>query len=446
MTLLLGSRPVQAVHVGDKLATAVYLPRQEYVSELVRNLLVHPSFEVATDSAPVRTNAAVCPRATAYGTAGGIRWQSDRLPALGAYSLLTGTEGPSGTDLTTATRLTVTTAGTGLGFNLSGDVDATSPGGLPMAAAAGEVWTISCWVRYAGTGVSHAVAISTRAAIDSATWAEAATVHAHSVCPSGQWVRLSATVTIPAQATALAVTVLCAEETLAVGDTVDGTGLLAERTPMLGSYFDGAVQASPDPDLTTAWSGPVGASSSTLRGTRLVGVSTAYPDRALTFRSGAWAVAGDFSARVVPVSATVNASYAELALTGLTAGVTYTVVGTIRLAAALAGQLHPASRGLWVTGGGDPGVTYSQTAPNAAGEHEVRGTFTATDASHGLRLMNGASLGNGDVWWDGVALVEGSYAGRAFDGDSPLAAWDGVRHGSASHGLADPALLAAKVL
>jgi hypothetical protein len=58
---------------------------------------------------------------------------------------------------------------------------------------------------------------------------------------------------------------------IAVGDTRDVTGALLEASPVLGDYFDG--DTSPDPDLTPAWTGPVGASTSTLSGRLVARVS-----------------------------------------------------------------------------------------------------------------------------------------------------------------------------
>jgi hypothetical protein len=50
---------------------------------------------------------------------------------------------------------------------------------------------------------------------------------------------------------------------LQVGDTLDATGLLVEKSSVLGPYFDGSY--SPDPDLTPSWTGTPNESASVLK-------------------------------------------------------------------------------------------------------------------------------------------------------------------------------------
>jgi hypothetical protein len=60
-------------------------------------------------------------------------------------------------------------------------------------------------------------------------------------------------------------------------------------------------------------------------------------------------------------------------------------------------------------------------ATNTAGSQTLTHTFTVNSAATWatVRLYNGASSGNGDVWWDDVVMVEGPYTGGYFDGSKP---------------------------
>ena len=44
---------------------------------------------------------------------------------------------------------------------------------------------------------------------------------------------------------------------------------------------------------------------------------------------------------------------------------------------------------------------------------------TTIDVAGTLSLYNGASQGNGDVWWDDLLIIEGTYTGPYFDGSTP---------------------------
>lgn len=141
-----------------------------------------------------------------------------------------------------------------------------------------------------------------------------------------------------------------------------------------------------------------------------------------------WSVRGNFSARITPTG-TQNDTRLSLGgdsggmRLGMQAGKTYTVIGTCRLAAPQ-NTAGIRDRARTITAFYHVGSTYVETrsaqAPNVAGETELRVTFTIpADANEAfVRLYNGATLGNGDVWWDAVAVIEGEYTGPAFDGGS----------------------------
>lgn len=158
-----------------------------------------------------------------------------------------------------------------------------------------------------------------------------------------------------------------------------------------------------------------------------------------------WAATGTRSLQIAAPAAAAN-GYVLLAgavggMTGkgvtFVAGQTYTLMARIRLAAAQTGALYTSARQFSVYT--SAGAFHSDQAPNAAGEYDLRLTFTVppTATSCYVLLWNGAATGGGDVWWDNAALVAGLYDGLYFDGDrSPTArltpSWTGTVNASPS--------------
>lgn len=130
-----------------------------------------------------------------------------------------------------------------------------------------------------------------------------------------------------------------------------------------------------------------------------------------------WAQNGSASLRITPTAAT-NDTFANIGgdlgglRLGMEAGKTYTASGTIRLAGAQTGTLGGVARRLtaWYTVAGVHTSVLSAPASNAAGVTRLSVTFSipANATAAWLRLYNGASVGNGDVWWDSIMLTEGS--------------------------------------
>lgn len=225
----------------------------------------------------------------------------------------------------------------------------------------------------------------------------------------------------------------------AVGNTLDMDAVMVESTTVVGTYFDGSTAATSDFSYT--WAGTAHASQSTLRGMTPTGINQA--GSGVGIQSTDWAASGTSSVRVISKYAgldsytTVGGDAGAFRL-GMQPGKTYTIMAKVRLAAPLTGALQPNRWGrpvVFILGG-----SYSEfptNAPtNAIGVYEVRKTFTipanATEAF--IRLYNGTSTGNGDVWYDNVMLVEGEYTGDYIDGSKPFAKWDGVAGASLSVG------------
>lgn len=180
----------------------------------------------------------------------------------------------------------------------------------------------------------------------------------------------------------------------------------------------------------------------------LASSTAGYVGRQATIsRSTDWSASGAGSLQVTPSDAVNTDSHASIeedagALRlGMQPGKTYTAVGTIRLAAMQTGTPSDRARTLVVFTKNPSGYQENRSAqaPNAAGATQLRVTFTvppdATEAF--VRLYNGTAQGGGDVWWDGLMLVEGTYAGAYFDGDTPDTAqtdyaWTGTAHASMS--------------
>jgi hypothetical protein len=178
-------------------------------------------------------------------------------------------------------------------------------------------------------------------------------------------------------------------------------------------YFDGSTSAAGD--FTYAWSGTAHASTSVQRG---VGVTGVIPGSSQGISSSEWASTGSKAVRIIPTSSTSNSSQVTIGV-NTEAGKTYTVMAKIRLGAALTGSLWSLARRVLVYDNPIANLlAQSAQASNAAGETVLSTTFTATTAVSNIRLTNGASAGNGDVWWDDFIVVEGEYDGEYFDGNT----------------------------
>lgn len=179
-----------------------------------------------------------------------------------------------------------------------------------------------------------------------------------------------------------------------------------------------------DADFSTRWQGNANVSPSELTGIAVAGLSTA---NAYAVQSTRWTKAGSKSARIIPSHPT-NTAYAEIAPFPMTVSGTYTGIVTMHLEA----PLSPAPGGVRTRTvnllGGN--TTYSNAAPNAAGDTELRVTGSITNANGRMIFFHDGVLGSGDIWVDLATLVAGTYTGPAFTGDSPGAAWDGAPNAS----------------
>lgn len=217
--------------------------------------------------AVVRRNLSTNPRATAFAPANSadLRWSNDRWSGRGTFSLVTsasdGPLTPSGM-ISTYARFTLNVAESGTyGFHHGGNPEAPVVG-AGLAVTPGETITVSSYIRR--TGDSGNARLSIRFLDGSGGLGTPVHFDVPSVA-SGVWTRVSGTVVVPAGATRLvASSVVNASVS---GTTVDGTGLLVERSGSLGDYFDGETR---DGDLRIGqkvydWEGAANASTSIQR-------------------------------------------------------------------------------------------------------------------------------------------------------------------------------------
>lgn len=203
---------------------------------------------------------------------------------------------------------------------------------------------------------------------------------------------------------------------------------LVEKGATAGDYYEGQG------DYTYAWSGTANASHSQQQAPSVTAI--VQSSTAVVTKSSLWTSSGSSSARVTPLAGSID-TRADLSATGFTSlvtGKTYTLSATCRVASVQTGTIDSRARKI---------VTYhsntshaSAQAPNVVGSTRLSVTFKVTDATAytSLRLYNGASAGNGDIWWDDVMLIEGSNDVPYVDGSKPFAKWEGSAHASTSIG------------
>lgn len=227
----------------------------------------HGSVSTVTPTG-ARVNLAAYPNGVAYAatTSPELGWRSDRSTTAGTYSLLTGLTGtPFG--VTTAARYTLNDATTlnNRGFNLGLNPDATSANagapGYPVTP--GHSLNVSALLRFTGAATPVEGRIAVRFANAAGVWLGAALYGQRVAIASGSWVRVTHRVTVPDGAAVMGAMANVVATGGALGDTLDGTGLLVERARTLESYFDGGMPDNQVYDYS--WNGTANASPSTLR-------------------------------------------------------------------------------------------------------------------------------------------------------------------------------------
>lgn len=304
----------------------------------------------------------------------------------------------------------------------------------------GETWTLSLTARASVDGLGgNGIAMGVVAANNTAFLHGASQV----LNLTTQEQRYSFTITIPAASpnTGQIMSPRVGWITTAgvIGDWIEISEVLLEKTseslpffdgghplgPQYGGAWLGSTDASPsylyDIDLTTAWSGTAHASPSALQGVGVTGVLALSNLDIAAVSTESWAAHGDRSVRLIPKSSVANNNSAAVLqiVSGTPGNTTYTATAKMRIDKPQTGTLDPLARTLFLSMGAN---TYASTpAPNVPGVHEVTVTGTTPPAGGTIYAMavNGATVGNGDIWIDELMFTKGPYDGPYFDGNTP---------------------------
>ena len=360
---------------------------------------------------------------TVVGAQVGSQWFGSN--GVGTRAHVTGaSDGPDGG--TEYDRKTWTTAPTN---SIGGDIAyrfGASNAGAPIVA--GQTYTWSSWWRRSWNSTLNANQLRW-------TWYDATGAQVGSVPfvnfaspAAGVWQQVSTTQTAPAGAVAMSVVHYVTETSpmLNPGITLDSGKYLFEQAASAQPYFDGngtgapagqsatwagtangSVSYSYDPEMSVSWSGTVNSSASNLTSDRPASVYELTGNTALS-RSARWASSGTRSCRVIPLGSSTS-TYVQLSpndLSILTPGRTYTVQAVCHVESPLAGTPNANARKIVFTSSvGSP--LSSAAAPNVAGSYLLSFTFTVPQSATWatVQLWNGASAGNGDIWWDDVVIL-----------------------------------------
>ena len=307
------------------------------------------------------------------------------------------------------------------------------------SVVAGKSYTLSTYARRGPTAVNWLARLY---------WYDSGNVLLGSSTPTvftavgTDWTRLSHTATAPTGA----VTAMCyflAEGTVPAGVDTWFDSVVFENSSVLGGYIDGSSFNSGD--YTYAWTGVAHDSPSVRYGKAINGSLRVGGLLKGAIQSSNWQSSGKFSARLIPNGTSISPeSYISdsLSTSELKPGGTYTALATVRLTAPLTGTLRSESRAIQVRGNSGSVIAQSASAPNLAGVYPLRLTFTipTKTTSPNIRLYHGGTEGSGDVWWDNFAIIEGTYTGPYFNGDSApdvdyVYRWSGLPHASSSIGI-----------
>lgn len=187
---------------------------------------------------------------------------------------------------------------------------------------------------------------------------------------------------------------------------------LNQPNTMPGGYFDAStrpVEETPEMGLTV---GAHGSGGSVLEGIQPAGIT---PANCFAIQADEFAQEGGKSLRLIP---NASVSDSSVILTGAWPA-ELTALATVHLKAPQTGGLFNRARGVYATAPDN----FTQAA-NLPGSHEVR-LHQIGAGLQGVHLYNGASLGNGDVYWTLPAIMAGKYDDDSFSGGSSGAISDG---------------------
>lgn len=388
----------------------------------VRNLFTNPGAEGVGAASVVRTNLATNPTPTATAQQG---WGTNGWGAggVGTYTFVSGA-GRLGGYAGVQSWSTIATSGGASNF-----FGRTANNDIPVTA--GTVYSFGLWLLTNQTTTNAAITVTFMDV--NGTTLGTINQSPNFTATAGTWLNLSLTnLTAPANAVRAQVAGrITSLAGLANGLTLTVDEILAEAaTSLMGGYFDGSTAAAGD--FTYAWTGAANASTSTQKALPSSSVSM---QNCFVVSSTDWAANGSKSFRVIPGPTPTTDTSCNLPIA--LQNKTYTLMATCRVKTPQTGTpdaLRARRIQLYYTG---VGPSQSAQVPNVPGVYPLSVTFTVTDSTqyNSLRLYNGASAGNGDIWWDNVMLVEGAYTGDFINpGITPFSKWDGTANASTSVG------------
>jgi len=307
---------------------------------------------------------------------------------------------------------------------------------------AGEYYSFSAWIKL--TSVVPSLTGVMRWKDSAGTFISEQQSNVSASLIVGQWVRVSMTGIAPANTSKVSIMWRIYMTHTPTVYYVDGVNLV--QLPYDVPHFDGSTSAAGD--ISYAWVGQANNSASIMRGTGVAGLGQMSSGPAI--QSSEWSASGTKSIRIFSnyrgfdTYTTLGGDGATGVMRlGMQAGMTYTLVWKTRLSKTLTNIGTQTRWGRPVFFATNPQGLYIETplgtAPtNAPGVYPNRDTFTvpATATQTFIRLYNGTSGGdNGEIWYDDLMLVEGTYQGDFLNPDqNAFVKWDGTAHASTSVG------------
>lgn len=315
---------------------------------------------------------------------------------------------------------TSASSNTGSGFIHTANYSTTGTftSGLPVVA--GTSYAFSNYVRATSSGTKNGAHIAL-------VWRTAAgayigtTTGADAILPTTVWVPLSVVAIAPSNAAFVEiVTEVTGGTPWVVSDTLDGTMMLIEASPTVNPYFSGDY---PDTGaIVYSWSSTPYQSTSLAAGTA-----------SFTISSTRWAKSRAKSARVISMQEDAPGQSTAILNFVPAANTTYTVIATLHMTEAQTGPVDPDQPDRRIKILGANAIIQSSQAPNAPGTYTLRLQWTTSSTAERVALFNGGIAGGADVWWDDVAIIQGSYDSGYFDGTMTPAVWLGTADASASY-------------
>lgn len=238
----------------------------------------------------------------------------------------------------------------------------------------------------------------------------------------GETKRISFTIDVKAASVVRALYLL--RRTMGSSGRVRVRNVLFEVGGVAHPFFDG--DATPDADLTPAWTGTANASPSVLYGTK-VGVATSESQQSI-FTSGRGTTMRSLRALRTGTASNNWAVFAQN-LPNIP-GRTYTILVRLYSNEAVSNV------GISLDRSGYSGITFTNGPLN--GSRAARLVYVGNDAAAGVNARMAlvtppADVGK-SVWIEQFAVIEGNYTGPYIDGDMPGCIWRGAPHASVSVG------------